>query len=86
MYDVVNLEGLLYRMAGNFRGVQFSRMGSLQCFRGLIFADACDYAHYTLYNRTYFAGLIFADSCSSVKTAKLDPSKIFRYILCVVHV
>jgi acyl-CoA reductase-like NAD-dependent aldehyde dehydrogenase len=25
-----------------------------QYFRGLIFADACDHAHYTLYNRTYF--------------------------------
>jgi hypothetical protein len=33
---------------------------NLQRFRGLIFADVCDHAHYTLHNRTYFAGLIFA--------------------------
>ena len=30
---------LLYRTAGNFRGVQFSQKGNLQRFRGLIFAD-----------------------------------------------
>jgi hypothetical protein len=41
-----------YRIAGNFRGVQFSRMASLQSFRGLIFAGAGDHAHYTLYNHT----------------------------------
>ena len=29
----------LYRIAGNFRGVQFSRKSNLQRFRGLIFAD-----------------------------------------------
>ena len=28
-----------YRIAGNFRGVQFSQKGDLQKFRGLIFAD-----------------------------------------------
>ena len=28
-----------YRIAGNFRGVQFSRKGNLQRFHGLIFAD-----------------------------------------------
>ena len=28
-----------YRIAGNFRGVQFSRKGNLQRFRSLIFAD-----------------------------------------------
>jgi hypothetical protein len=42
-------------------------MTSLQSFRGLIFADASDHAHYTLYNRTYFTGLIFADSRLSAK-------------------
>ncbi len=43
-----------HRIAGNFRGVQFSRMASLQSFRGLIFADVGDRAHYTctLCNRT----------------------------------
>ena len=30
---------LLYRMAGNFRGIQFSRKAHLQRFRNLIFAD-----------------------------------------------
>jgi hypothetical protein len=38
----------IYRIAGNFRGVQFSRMASLQSFCGLIFADAGDHAHYTI--------------------------------------
>jgi hypothetical protein len=57
-----------YRIAGHFRGVQFSRMASLQKFRSLIFADAGDHAHYTLYNRTYFTGLIFVDSRLSAET------------------
>jgi hypothetical protein len=52
-------------------------MVSLQSFRGLIFADACDHAHYTPYNHTYFAGLIFADSRLSAKTAKIGPHEIF---------
>jgi hypothetical protein len=46
-------------------------MASLQSFRGLIFADANDHAHYTLYNRTYFTGLIFADSRLSAKIVKI---------------
>ena len=29
----------IYRIAGNFRGVQFSWKGKLQAFRGLIFAN-----------------------------------------------
>jgi hypothetical protein len=61
-------------MTGNFYGVQFSRMASLQ---SLIFADASDHAHYTLYNRTYFTGLIFADSRLSAKTAKIGPHENF---------
>jgi hypothetical protein len=51
-----------YRIAGNFRGVQFSRMANLQSFRSLNFADESDHAHYTLYNRTYFTGLIFHEN------------------------
>ena len=31
--------GIVYHIAGNFRGVQFSRKGNLQRFRGLIFVD-----------------------------------------------
>ncbi len=66
-----------YRIAGNFRGVQFSQMANLQGFCSLIFADTCDHAHYTLHNRTYFAGLLFVDSCLSVKTAKIRPYENF---------
>jgi hypothetical protein len=62
----------VYRIAGKFRGVQFSWMASLQSFRGLIFADACDHAHYTPYNRTFFA-----DSRLSTKTAKIGPHDNF---------
>jgi hypothetical protein len=57
--------------SGNFCGVQFSPMISLQNFRGLIFADARDYAHYTLYNCVDFVGLIFMDSSLSIKNAKI---------------
>jgi hypothetical protein len=60
-------------IAGNFRGVQFSRMTSLQSFCGLIFADACDHAPY---NHTYFAGLIFA---IRENHENWTPRKIFRY-------
>ena len=66
-----------YRIAGNFRGVQFSRKASLQSFRGLIFADALTHAYYTLYNCAYFAGLIFADISLSSKTAKIGPHENF---------
>ena len=67
----------VYRIVGNFRGVQFSRMDSLQSFRGLIFADAHDHDQYALYNHTYFVGLIFTDSSSSAKTAKIGPLENF---------
>ena len=33
--------GAYYHIAGNFRGVQFSRKGDLQTFRGLIFTNGC---------------------------------------------
>jgi hypothetical protein len=66
-----------YRIVGNFRGVQFSRMPNLQSFHGLIFADACDHVYYTLHNRTYFEGLIFADSCLSTKTVQNRPHEYF---------
>jgi hypothetical protein len=52
-------------------------MASLQSFRGLIFADASDHSHYTLYNRAYFTGLIFADSRLSAKTTKIGPHENF---------
>ena len=56
-------------------------------FRGLIFADACTHAHYTLYNCAYFAGLIFADSSLSVKTAKIGPHENFPLYSnhCVIY-
>ena len=37
-----------YRIAGNFREVQFSQMVDLYHFVGLIFADACTHTHYVL--------------------------------------
>jgi hypothetical protein len=43
-------------------------MASLQSFRSLIFVDANNHAHYTLYN---LAGLIFVDSRLSAKTVKI---------------
>jgi hypothetical protein len=52
-------------------------MPSLQSFSDLIFADAGDHAHYTLYSRTYFTGLIFADSHLSAKTAKIGSHENF---------
>ncbi len=70
-----------YRIAGNFRRIQFSQMTNLPNFRGLIFADACDHAHYTLHNRTYFAGLIFMDSRLSVKTTKVSRYTVLIIIL-----
>ena len=41
-------ESLSYRIAGNFRGVQFSRMWGFEAFRVLIFEDqaACMLARY----------------------------------------
>jgi hypothetical protein len=39
------IHAVQYRIAGNFCGVQFSRMASFQSFRVLIFADAYDHAH-----------------------------------------
>ncbi len=68
---------IIYRILGNFREVQFSWMASPQSFRDLNSADVNDHAHYTLYNRTYFAGLIFTDSRLSAKTAKIEPHENF---------
>jgi hypothetical protein len=50
-------------------------VGSNSC--SLIFADASDHAHYTLYSNTYFTGLIFADSRLSTKIAKIGPHENF---------
>jgi hypothetical protein len=59
-------------------------MASLQSFRDLIFADARDHAHYTLYNRTYFTGLLFVDSHLSAKTAKIGPHEISLYTVRII--
>jgi hypothetical protein len=56
---------MIYHIAGNFHGVQFSRMASF------LFADVCNHTHYTLYNRAYFVGLIFTDSHLSTKIGPL---------------
>ena len=66
-----------YRIAGNFRGVQFSWMVNVYYFMGLIFVDGCTHAHYVLYNQAYFMGLIFTVCRLSVKTAKIGPLENF---------
>ena len=66
-----------YRIAGNFPGVKFSRIGDLYHFAGLIFADARDRAHYALYNGAYFAGLIFVVGGFSAKTANFNTLENF---------
>ena len=67
----------LYRIAGDFRGVQFAQIVDLYHFTGLIFADVHTHAHHVLYNEAYFAGLIFAVRRSSVKNAKIGPLENF---------
>ena len=62
---------MIYRIAGNFCGVQFLRMVDLYHFVGLIFADTHTHAHYVPYNQTYFTILIFAVRHSSTKTVKI---------------
>ena len=64
-----------YCIAGNFHGVQFSRMVDLYYFAGLIFADSRTHIYYVLYNPTYFTGLIFV-AISSAKTAEIGPREI----------
>jgi hypothetical protein len=54
-------------VGSNFRGWPVSK----------VFADVGDHAHYTLYNRTYFAGLIFTDNRLSAKTTKIKPHENF---------
>jgi hypothetical protein len=70
-----------YRIAGNFRGIQFSRMVSLQSFLRFNFHGcerSCPFTLYMyMYNHTYFTGLIFADSRLSTKTAKIGPHENF---------
>ena len=46
----------IYRIAGNFHGVQFSQMVNLDNFTGLIFTDASTHAHYVMYNQAFFCG------------------------------
>ena len=40
-----NMSGNLYRIAGNFRRVQFRRWSIFTVFAGLIIADACTHTH-----------------------------------------
>jgi hypothetical protein len=66
-------------------GANFRRWPVFKSFRGLIFVDASDHVHYTMYNRTYFTGLIkfFADNCLSAKIENWTPRKFpaIRYTL-----
>ena len=70
----------MYRIAGNFQGVQFLRMGDLPT---LIFAYAYGHPIMCSYKRAYFAGLIFSDRLLTAKTSKIGllenfPLYIFR--------
>ena len=56
-------------------------MGDLVTFRGSIFVDVYYRAIASTHKRAYFVGLILTVHESTVKTAKLDPSKIFRYTI-----
>jgi hypothetical protein len=58
---------LLVQYSGKFSWGPVFTDGRSPKFCGLIFADPCKHAHYTLYNHSYFAGLIFTDSRSSTK-------------------
>ena len=64
------LQGV-YRIDGNFRGIQFSRKGHLQRFRDLIFSDGC-----SCIKNVRFANLIFVVCRSTAKTTKLGLSNI----------
>jgi hypothetical protein len=46
--DLVGDMIIVYCIAGNFHGVQFSQKAGLQNFRGLVFADARDHIHCTI--------------------------------------
>ena len=67
----------MYRIVGNFCGVQFLQTLDLYHFVDLIFVEVCTHANYVLYNRAYFAGLIFVVRRSSTKTAKIGPFENF---------
>lgn len=59
-------------------GIFGSNLASLQSVCDLFFfADECNQAHYTLYNRADFVGLIFMVSRLSVKTMKIGPLENF---------
>ena len=67
----------MYRIAGNFRGVQFLWMGDLVTFHVSIFVDANDCAIVSMYKCAYFTGLIFAVHETTVKTTKIGPLENF---------
>ena len=67
----------MYRIAGNFRGVQFLWMGDLVTFHISIFVDANDCAIVSMYKCAYFTGLIFAVHETTVKTTKIGPLENF---------
>ena len=54
-------------------------MGDLVTFHGSIFVDVYYCAIASTHKRAYFVGLILTVHESTVKIAKLDPSKISRY-------
>ena len=74
-----------YRIAGNFRGVQFSRIGHSESFRGLIFRGRSRPKAHPYRHVKKFVGLIYADTPRSMKTAKINTLEDFPLygILCV---
>ena len=67
-------------IVGNFRGVQFTRIGHLESFRGFIFEVAQDlrHIHIILYRHVKkIVGLIFVDTPRSTKTTKINTLKNF---------
>jgi hypothetical protein len=48
----IHIHDVHYRIAGNFRGVQFSQMANLQSFRSLIFTDALRSCPFYMYMYT----------------------------------
>ena len=71
-----------YRIAGNFRWIQFSQMVDLDYFTGLIFTDVSinSYPLCTVQS-SFFVDLIFVVRGSSVKTAKNGPLENFPLLI-----
>ena len=70
----------IYRIAGNFQGVKFSRIRSKRIFMESNFVNGLRYSQPHPYIKENFAGLNFMDRGKSTKKRKFHPSKIMCYI------